>query len=308
MIRPLTCALLVCAAFTSCSSLSGKKDKEEPNPFGPTGIPPHLRAKSPEGTPVGRGGNVSPSAVNPLLTPEDQLVFTDPDNPDAGLPELSNILKTPEKGPWEESETIARQRASREGKPLLMWFTDSNTSPMCKALNAELFNTPQFEDWAKDKLVRLKVDANSSRKFDDMTLGEQEDMNIRRKAYVADMKKRYKVLGHPTLLVLSPGGEVIGRYRGYKRGQAEFTWGQIKQGQIVANNSYQSWRKDLEKKGYREWQDTKGRKVFAKLQKYHEGELVFLEPDGTRSKTKESRLSDADRAWIAQQKELRGIR
>jgi len=306
MIRPLTCALLACAAFTSCS-LSGKKEKEEPNPFGPTGIPPHLRAKDSEGTPVGRGGNVSPAAVNPLITPEDQIVFTDPDNPDANLPELSALLKGPEKSSWEESETIARQRASREGKPLLIWFTDSNTSPMCKALNAELFNTPEFEEWAKENLVRLKVDGNSSRKFDNMTLGEQEDMNIRRKSYVADMKKRYKVLGQPTLLVLAPGGEVIGRYRGYKRGQAEFTWGQLKQGQIVANNSYQSWRKDLEKKGYREWQDTKGRKVFAKLQKYHEGELVFLEPDGTRSKTKESRLSDSDRAWITQQKALRGL-
>lgn len=308
MIRPLTCALLVCSVFTSCSMMGKKDKKEEEKPFGPTGIPPHLRAKSAEGTPVGRGGNVSPESMRPPIAPEEDIVFTDPDNPDASLPELSTLLKGPEKGPWEESETVARQRASREGKPMLIWFTDSNTSPMCKALNAELFNTPDFEGWAKDKLVRLKVDANSSRKFENMTLGEQEDMNIRRKTYVADMKKRYKVLGHPTLLVLSPSGEVIGRYRGYKRGQAEFTWGQLKQGETVASNAYQSWRKDLEKKGYREWQDTKGRKVFAKLQKYHEGELVFLEPDGTRSKTKESRLSDSDRAWIAQQKAQRGLR
>jgi len=306
MIRPLTCALLVCAAFTSCS-LPGKKEKEEPNPFGPTGIPPQLRAKNAGGTPISPGGNISPQSLRPAITPDEQIVFTDPDNPDASLPELSTLLKTPDKGPWEESETIARQRASREGKPLLIWFTDSNTSPMCKALDAELFNTPKFESWAKEKLIRLKVDANSSRKFENMTLGEQEDMNIRRKTYVTDMKKRYNVLGHPTLLVLSPGGEVIGRYRGYKRGQADFTWGQLKQGETVASNSYQSWRKDLEKKGYREWQDTKGRKVFAKLQRYHEGEVVFLEPDGTRSKTNESRLSAGDRAWIAQQKTLRGI-
>jgi thioredoxin-related protein len=307
MIRPLTFALLVCTAFISCSP-SGKKDEKEEMPFGPTGIPPHLRAKSLGGTPISPGGNIPSQGLKPPITPDEQIVFTDPDNPDASLPELSTLLKGPEKGPWEESDTIARQRASREGKPLLIWFTDSNTSPMCKALNAELFNTPKFEDWAKDKLVRLKVDANSSKKFDNMTLGEQEDMNIRRKAYVTEMKKRYKVLGQPTLLILSPGGEVVGRYRGYKRGQADFTWGLLKQGEVVASNSYRSWRKDMEKKGYREWQDTKGRKVFAKLQKYHEGELVFLEPDGTRSKTKETRLSETDRAWIAQQKALRGIR
>jgi hypothetical protein len=33
-----------------------------------------------------------------------------------------------------------------------------------------------------------------------------------------------------------------------------------------------------------------------------------MEPDGTRSKTNESRLSEADRSWLNQQKMLRGVR
>ena len=79
-----------------------------------------------------------------------------------GLPELSDILGAAPKsrGPWEESETIAKQRAAREGKPLLIWFTDSARSPMCKALNQELFSTPDFGMWASEKIIRLRVDAN----------------------------------------------------------------------------------------------------------------------------------------------------
>ncbi len=309
MIRSLHILLISSLAITSCAKLGigGEKEKED-QPFGPTGIPPQLRGRN-SGTAVTPGGNVKMSPMRPAITPDEEIVFTDPDNPDANLPELSSLLAIEKKGPWEESETIARQRASREGKPLLIWFTDSapSGSAMSKALDTELLSTGDFEKWAADKLVRLRVDSNFYQKSDDLSLDEQTDRNLRRRDYVTELKKRYKVLGQPTLLMLNPSGEVIGRYRGYKRGDAAYTWGLLKQGEVAAMTAYSSWRKDLEKKGYREWQDRKGRKVFAKLINYHQGDLIFMEPDGTRSKTKEDRLSDEDRGWISQQKMLRGI-
>lgn len=310
MIRLLTCALGLCAALTSCAKLGKDPKTEPPNPFGPTGVPPHLRAGNGGSNAVTPGGNVKMGPIAAAITPEEDIVFTDPDNPDASLPELATLL-TPAKnrGPWESSDTIARRRASREGKPLLIWFTDSQSSPMCKALNEELFNKSEFEQWAGEKLVRLRIDANerAAASDPDLSLDEKMTKETDVRNYVINLKKRYKVLGHPTLILLNPGGEVVGRYRGYRRGDADFTWGLIKQGEIAAMTAYRGWREDLEKKGYREWQDTKGRKVFAKLLNYHQGELVLMEPDGTRSKTKEARLSDADRSWIGQQKAKRGI-
>jgi thioredoxin-related protein len=257
-----------------------------------------------EGTPVKPSG---PAAV--ALTPEEDIVFTDPDNPDSSLPELSTLLSAAPKrrGPWEQSETIAKRRAAREGKPLLIWFTDSARSPMCKALNEELLSKPDFEKWAAEKIIRLRVDANVQVDDPDLSLSDKETRLVDIKNHVERMKKQYKVLGHPVLVMLNSAGEKIGQYRGYKRGDADFTWGLIKQGEAASAHVYQGWRSSLEKKGYREWSDRQDRKVFAKLVSYSNGSLILIEPDGTRSRTHENKLSDIDRSWIEQQKKLRGL-
>ena len=250
-----------------------------------------------------------PPRAPPLnLTPEEEIVFTDPDNPDANLPELSTLLTAPKRrGPWEESETIAKQRAAREGKPLLIWFTDSARSPMCKALAQELFSNPDFEKWAAEKLIRLRVDAHAQADDPNLSLDEKNTKLVDMKNYVTRLKKTYKVLGHPSVLLLNPSGEVIGRYRGYKRGEADYFWGLIKHGEAVSAGAYKDWRASLEKKGYREWQDRKERKVFAKLTGYSNGTLTLIEPDGTRCRTHENQLSDNDQAWISEQKKLRNL-
>jgi thioredoxin-related protein len=289
--------------------LGGKSQKKEPpSPYGPTGIPPQLRAKNSDpGTPVAGGGNVSAASLPLNVTPQEDIVYTDPDNPEAAIPELSTLLAETKRGPWEESETIAKQLSVREGKPLLIWFTDSASSPMCKALAQDLFATNDFGSWASEKLVRLRVDADVKITDPDLDLGSAEDRRARVKNYGVELRKRYKIMGFPSLVLLSPSGEVVGRYRGYKRGDADFLWGQIKHGEAVSSEAYKGWRVGLEKKGYREWRDRKGRKIFAKLTSYSKGSLTFIEPDGTRSRTLEASLSDQDRAWIAEQKKLRNM-
>lgn len=309
MKRPVCWILALSALLAACGVRKVEAPKQD-RPFGASGVPPQLRSDTPgSGTPVTPGGNATATPQAAAFTPEEDIVFTDPDNPDATLPELSSLLSAPKKrGPWEESATIARQRASREGKPLLIWFTDSARSPMCKALAQELFSTPEFEKWASDQLIRLRVDVNPPMDDPDISLDDKETRRADIRNYVTRLKKQYKILGQPSLVMLNPSGEVIGRYRGYKRGDAEFTWGLIKQGVAVSESAYKGWRASLEKKGYREWQDRKGRKVFARLTSYSNGTLTLIEPDGTRSRTKEDKLSDQDRDWIDAQKRLRGIR
>jgi len=298
-------------ALCSCGLQKQDEKKSEASPFGASGIPPQLRAKPDHagGAPVVPGGNTAPTAATSGLTPESEIVFTNPDDPDAEIPELSKLLaESPKRrGPWEVSESIAKRRALREGKPLLVWFTDSAQSPMCKALSQELFSTPDFEKWAGEKLVRLRVDANVKIEDENLGLDEKETMRIDMQNHVAKLKKQYRVLGHPSVLMLGPSGEIIGRYRGYKRGEADYLWGQIKHAEAVATDTRRQWRAELEAKGYREWKDRSGRSVFAKLTGYANGNLTLIEPDGTRSRTREDRLSDGDRAWIAEQKKLRGM-
>ena len=305
--------LMLVVGLNSCGWL-GSKAKLEPSKtekdFGPTGIPPQLRAHGAggaEGTLVTPGGNKPAAATGVKFDPVEDIVFTNPDDPDAQIPELADLLTTPKSKTWEESETVARRRSAREGKPLLIWFTNSQSSPLCKVLNQELFDTSDFEKWAAEKIIRLRVDAAVHVKDAEVPMDEARSREIDMKNFVAEQKKRYKVLGHPTLILLNPSGEVVGRYVGYKRGSAEFTLGLIKHGETVSTKAYTSWRAELEKKGYREWQDRRGRKVFAKLTAYTKGELVLIEADGSRSHTTEDKLCDADRAWIAEQKKLRGL-
>jgi thioredoxin-related protein len=313
MLRLVSWLLALSLSLTSCAKLGMGNKVESPklnSPFGETGIPPQLRSKGPDsGVPVVPGGNTGSPQSGPAFTPEEDIVFTNPDDPDASLPELSTVLTAEKRrGPWEESETIAKQRAAREGKPLLIWFTDSARSPMCKALSQELFSTPKFEQWASEKLIRLRIDANIQVDDPDLTLDEKGGRLAALKDYVARLKKQYKILGQPSLILLNSSGEVIGNYRGYTRGQADYYMGLFKQGEAVSTHHHKEWRAGLEKKGYREWRDRKDRKVFAKLTRYSGGTLTLIEPDGTRSRTREDKLSDTDQAWIDEQKKLRGLR
>lgn len=266
-------------------------------------VPAHLRAQSEGGgvTPLtrvsldGEGGFPTGVAGAPLpagIPSDDEISWTDPDNPDAPLEgmEASLASQGDQVGGWEVSYTEATRRAVREGRPILIWFTDTKRSPMCKSLSAEVFSDPAFDAWAYEHLIRLRVDFNVT--------GKDEDEELRKKAYLAKLKKRYKVMGLPMVLVMAPDGTVTGRYKGYRRGEGEFYWGRIKNATITAEEQQVKWMASMKKKGYRVWKNRKGKQVFARLLRYRMGELLLVEPSGKRLLAKEKQLSDDDRAWI----------
>jgi hypothetical protein len=278
---------------------------ERVDPFSPGSIPPTLRGGGGGGTPIGRGGGIPEGLkddAGTVMNP-DEIVFTDPDaeDPDAMVSELRELLAAvPEEGPWRKSHENTFREARQEDKPVLIWFTDSQNSPNCRQLSEELFNRREFEEWASETFVRLQVDRRvGGSKLDDST--------ARKADYVEHLKKRYKVHGQPTLLVLTPSGDVIGRYKGYRRGEADYRWGQLKQGAKLAREKHKRWKREMEKKGYRHWSDPSGRRIFARLERYREGELLLIEPGGARFQTKEEHLSQKDREWIAEEKRKRGI-
>jgi thioredoxin-related protein len=304
--RPPTAAILLLFPLflSGCGGLGETSGEAEMvgNAFGPTGIPPHLRAGGEEGgTAVTPGGNARVD-INEVLrsyNPED-LVWTNPDDADAELPEFQSLMEArPAKQVWQQSDTEAVRESKRSGKPLIIWFTDSSgRCPACQTLSNNLLSRSDFEEWASGRVVRLVVDLGVK--------GRTIEDDTRKKLYVRGVKERYGVRGLPTLMVLAPSGDVIGRYKSYRKGQEDFIWGQLKQGVALADERQAGWKKTMEKKGYRDWSDGKGRVVFAKLIRYHEGELVLVEPDGQKLRTHEKSLSAGDRVWIQQEKEARG--
>lgn len=298
-------AFLILSAilFSSCGPKAPVVPEMGASPFGPTGIPPELRGNADEGgTPIAPGGNAPPPSVAAAFAAHDpnSLVWTDPDNPDAEIPELQGLMAVaPQKGPWRESEAEAIRESRKTGKPLVIWFTDSERSMSCKSLSNGLFARQDFEEWASENTVRLIVDQSVK--------GKDIEDDVRKKIYVRGLKKKYSARGYPTLLVISPSGEVVGRYKSYRKGQEDFVWGQLKQGVSLALENYKSWKASLERKGYRDWSDGKGRVIFARLAGYRKGEVLLVEPDGQRARTHEDRLSAGDRVWIQDQKRMRGI-
>ena len=68
---------------------------------------------------------------------------------------------------------------------------------------------------------------------------------------------------------------------------------------------HEKWKNKMKRRNYREWGDTRGRTVFAKLARYSGGEMILVEPDGKLLKAKLENLSSADRAWIQAEKAKR---
>lgn len=257
----------------------------------------------------GAGQATAAQPVKPVLpegfTPEEEIEFTDPDNPAASLRDLSSILTNPQgnRGPWLDDFQQARKWSMRQGKPLLVWFTDSARSPKCRLLDEELFATRDFGTWAGQEVVRVRLDESRAPDDEGLSLDQAQTLRLRHLAQVRDLKRHYRVLGYPSLLLLEPNGRMVEHYRGYTKGDANLLWARLKQASGQAGKAHQQWMKTLEPKGYREWRDRSGRKVFAKLLVYQDGRLILAEPDGTRSRCHESILSDADRQWLRAEKE-----
>lgn len=224
------------------------------------------------------------------LYSEDKIIWADED-PDKPMVELEEIWKIGPQDNWYESYTEAMRLARKNGKPVLLWFTNSDRNSAAKSLSNELFSTSDFEDWAIDNVIRLRMDSN--------IIEDDQRRKDNKQKYINKLRKRYKVMGSPVVLMLSPRGSQFGKYIGYKTGGSLFYFGRLKSSHRNALADYGNWREEYEAKGYRIWHDNKGRKVFAKPVSLQAGEITLKNPEGKRSKTTLKKLSPDDQAWVA---------
>lgn len=276
-------------------------------------IPPSMRAK--ERSPIkgaavtlpGGGGYANLEAsikagntqigegILPPLPNADDLIWTDPDNPDLNLGNVETAFTKPVKDPWQLSYKAAKRLSFAEGKPLMIWFTDSRRSPICKMLGRDLLGKKGFEEWSEQKVIKLRVDLSPPE-------SDNERYNLKRE-YAAALRKKFRIKGSPTVLVIGNSGETLGRYTGYKSGSAEYYWGRIKNAVSTADEGYFDWKVMMERKGYRTWEGENGVKLFAKPIKYKDSSLLVVEPNGRKTAFRESNLSQKDQEWVQRQKD-----
>ena len=107
---------------------------------------------------------------------------------------------------WMTDFEAAQAKAKAENKPLLLDFTGSDWCGWCIKLDEEVFSQTAFSQYAAAELVLVEID-----------FPRRTDQPAKLKAQNEALAQKYGIRGFPTILVLSPEGELIEK-TGYRRG------------------------------------------------------------------------------------------
>lgn len=226
---------------------------------------------------------------------EGEVYFTDPDNPDKEIEGITAAFESRRNGNgWMSDYGRALRFAHRENRPLLIWFHDSVISPKSSKLGEQLLDTPRFNAWCKDRVVRVKLDSGAALS-DEGVSGARYSRNA-----IDGLALRYGLRKRPAIAVVSPRGKFIIGMDGYN-GYLQEVDDIIRQGVKTAEEDMEAYKTRLEPKGYRTWHSAKGNmSLFAKLQRFDEAkQLVYLKEYGGRiTRTKLSRFAQEDIDYI----------
>lgn len=109
---------------------------------------------------------------------------------------------------WLSDFQKAQAEAKANHKLLLLNFTGSDWCIWCKRLDAEVFTQPEFQDYAKNNLVLLKVDFPRAKPLSTEVRKQNEEL-----------AQKYNIEGFPTIVVLNGAGQQVGEL-GYQPGGA----------------------------------------------------------------------------------------
>ena len=106
---------------------------------------------------------------------------------------------------WVTDFDAAKAQAAKEGKAVLVDFTGSDWCGFCIKLKKEVFDSPEFDAYAKDKFVCLEIDLPQGNKIS----AEQKKIN-------EELSELYNVDGFPSIFVMTPQGYVVGGFCGFR--------------------------------------------------------------------------------------------
>lgn len=226
---------------------------------------------------------------------EEELIWTNPDDPDADIPGLAEAFENKRLGNgWLIDMNQAVRLARRQERPLIVWFHDSVISPKSKELAQEYLDTKEFDAWCRDRVVRVRLDSGAS--LDDST-SHQAKYSFRR---INALQKRYGLKKKPSLAVITPSGKIVQRLDGYDGFLATFVQ-ELKAGVISAEREYKNYKQQYVDMGYREWHQRRGdHTVFAKVMRLDEQhDVVYLkEPGGRVSRTKLAAFREDEELYL----------
>lgn len=110
---------------------------------------------------------------------------------------------------WLQDYDKASALAKSSNKILLIDFSGSDWCPWCIRLDKEVFIKTAFKNYARKNLVLMLADFPNHKELS-RKIREQNDA----------LAEKYGIEGYPTVILLSPKGELVGQ-TGYQEGGAE---------------------------------------------------------------------------------------
>lgn len=124
--------------------------------------------------------------------------------PEAAQPTPAAQQEAPEqKLSWETNFESAAQRAEREGKLLLVEFTGSDWCGACMQMHRSVLDKPEFAAGIRPGFIPVCLD-----------YPRKTELAAELKKQNNELARRYAIQGFPTLLVLTPAGELCGGFAG----------------------------------------------------------------------------------------------
>ena len=99
---------------------------------------------------------------------------------------------------WETNLETALQKAKTENKAVLVNFTGSDWCVWCKRLSTEVFSKSDFEDYAEQNLILVKID-----------FPQNIEQSAETKMYNAQLAQKYGIQGYPTILLFNSQGKMV---------------------------------------------------------------------------------------------------
>ena len=110
---------------------------------------------------------------------------------------------------WQSNLENAIAQAREEDKAVLVNFTGSDWCKWCIKLNDEVFSQDEFEKYADENLVLVRLDFPRS-------IPQTQETKL----YNNSLAQQYGVRGFPTILVFNSTGKLVAK-TGYQQGGAD---------------------------------------------------------------------------------------
>ncbi len=111
---------------------------------------------------------------------------------------------------WQENYETAKSLAASQNKPILIFFYQSDSCPLCRLMEAHFFETDKFKKIAKEKLILFK--ANFPGRLTDAVTPEQKIVND---ALKIKFRPKNQHRSFPAIVVIDSNEKKLGSIRSY---------------------------------------------------------------------------------------------